>query len=237
MYHVVTARYAMLNLRRTYRDDLSVSILHDGLLVVAGSIVDRRLVYIHKVPTATIQIVALVLHRTLTQHYSKAMFAYGFVIGQGILHLPVDALVRALIGLCMLSFVIAREIVFRSHITVCTPEAEVCAVSEVILQIIPQLQVDRELRHKLVRPVLGSRNAQHGQWVVHLLIGTSHTRDCIIIAIGITQQFIGIALAGNISFCIVCIRILIGIIILLNHCRVSYRRSQCRRQIERTAED
>lgn len=93
MYHVVTARYAMLNLRRTYRNDLSVSILHDGLLIVAGSEVDRRLVYIHKVPTATIQIVALVLHRTLAQHYSKAMFADGLVIGQGILHLPVDALV------------------------------------------------------------------------------------------------------------------------------------------------
>ena len=93
MNHVVTARYAMLNLRRTYRDDLSVSILHDGLLIVAGSIVDRRLVYIHKVPTATIQIVALVLHRTLAQHNSKAMFADGLVISQGILHLPVDALV------------------------------------------------------------------------------------------------------------------------------------------------
>ena len=66
MYHVVTARYAMLNLRRTYRDDLSVSILHDGLLVVAGSIVDRRLVDIHKIPTAAVQIITLILHCTLT---------------------------------------------------------------------------------------------------------------------------------------------------------------------------
>ena len=135
----------------------------------------------------------------------------------------------------MLSFVIAREIVFRSHITVCTPEAEVCAVSEVVLQIIPQLQVDRELRHKLVRPVLGCRNTHHSQWVVHFLIGTSHTWNCIVITIGITRNFIKITCTYYFSFTIINVWIFQFVIIRLCYIPICNSWSQCWSHIEGTA--
>ena len=56
----------MLNGWSTYRDDVTFSILHDGLAIFTSSIVDRRLVYIHKIPTAAVQIITLILHCTLT---------------------------------------------------------------------------------------------------------------------------------------------------------------------------
>ena len=66
MHYIIATWYSMLNGWSTYRDDVTFSILHDGLAIFTSSIVDRRLVYIHKIPTAAVQIITLILHCTLT---------------------------------------------------------------------------------------------------------------------------------------------------------------------------
>ena len=52
-----------------------------------------RLLQIDNVPALSAQIIALVLHGTLTQHHADSVLAELLVVGQRVLHLPVAALV------------------------------------------------------------------------------------------------------------------------------------------------
>ena len=60
-----------------------------------------------------------------------------------------------------------------------------------ILQFVPNLQVDRELRHELVAPVLVRIALHHCNRVVLLLIGADEVRNCIWVAISICVEVVG----------------------------------------------
>ena len=123
-------------------DNVGVGVAHVGFL------------QIDDVPTLSAHIVALVLHSALTQHHADGVLAELLVIGQRVLHLPVAALVPRHASRCVLALGITRVVVFRQRCCTVAPEGEVNGVVEVVLQVVPQLQIERELGHKLVTPVL-----------------------------------------------------------------------------------
>ena len=153
------------------------------LQVAASGVVQRRLVGVHQIPVRAAQLVALRLQCTLSYHHTDAVLAYLLVVGQGVLHLP--GRVVALVGRCrcVVGIVVTREVVLLQRGSVISPEGELGAVGEMILQIVPQLEVERELGHEFMAPVLAWVTLHHGDGVVLLLIATDEVGHGIRIAV------------------------------------------------------
>ena len=120
-----------------------VSFLVGGRLnVTTSGIVDVWLVDVDQVPVRSPDIVALVLQGALSEHHADRVLAYLLIVGQGVLHLPLGAV--CLLGRCLgvVAVVVTRELELRYRSTLASPEALLCTPSEVILQVVPQLQID-----------------------------------------------------------------------------------------------
>ena len=94
----------------------------------------------------------------------------------------------------MVGIVVSGEIELLCRCAVVAPEGKLCAISEMILQVVKELQVDRELRHELMRPVACGVSLHHSDRVVLLLIRTGISGDGIGVAIGILVEVIGAVL-------------------------------------------
>ena len=104
------------------------------------------------------------------------------VVGQCVFHLPGRVVAFVDCGRCVVGVVVAREVILLQRSGIVAPERLLCAPSEVVRQSVPNLEVERELRHELMRPVAVGVAVQHGHRVVLLLIRSDEVRDCIRIA-------------------------------------------------------
>ena len=136
-----------------HTDDVPVGIRR-GLYATASRIIHVWLIHIDQVPVRGTYIVALVLQGRLTEHDTDRVLAELLVIGQRVLNLPGCAVGFLRRGLGVVGVVVTREIVLLGSGRLTAPERLFGTPGEMVLQVIPQLQVDGELRHELMRPTL-----------------------------------------------------------------------------------
>ena len=118
------------------------------------------------------------------------MLAEGLIVGYRVLDLPSAVVALERNGRGVVFVVVTREVVLLQGSATIAPEREFGAIGEVILQCIPQLQVDRELGHELVAPVLIGVTVHHGDWVVLLLITADESGYRVGVAVLIPVQVV-----------------------------------------------
>ena len=181
MLHIGAAPCAHETLRTRH---LAVGI-GGQLQVTARGVVKRGLGGVHQIPVRATQLVALRLQGALSEHHADGVLAELLVIGQRVLHLPARVVALVGRGRGVVGVVVARKIVLLQRGSIVAPERQLGAVGKVVLQCIPQLQVERELRHELVAPVLRGVALHHGDGVVLLLIAADEVGHGIGVAVGI----------------------------------------------------
>ena len=152
-----------------HASDITVGISR-GLDTAASRVIDVGLVDVDQVPMRGSEITALVLQGTLTEHDTNRVLTELLVVGQCILNLPLHAVGLLRRSLRMVGIVITREVVLGNCCSLGTPETLLGAPSEVVLQVVPQLEVDGELRHELMAPAAAGITLHHGDGVVLFLI-------------------------------------------------------------------
>ena len=126
------------------------------------------------------------------------MLTDNLVVGQRILHLPVCAVALIGYGLRVVAIIVAREIVLLQRSALIAPERELSIVVKVVFQLVEQLQIDRELRSKLMAPVLVGIALHQGDGVVLLVVRTDIARNGVRIAIGITIEVVSAILVNHV---------------------------------------
>ena len=141
-----------------------------GLHTAASGVIHIGLVDVDQVPVRCTHIVAFVFHSTLTEDDAKCVLAKYLVVGQGVLNLPVGAVALLRISLGVVAVVVTREVELAGGCTITAPERLLGTPCEVVLEVVPQLHVERELGHNLMRPSLRWRSLHHCDRVVLLII-------------------------------------------------------------------
>ena len=122
--------------------------------VAASGVVDVWLVDVNQIPVRSTYVVAVVLQCALAQHNTDGVLAEGLVVSQRVLNLPLSAVSLLSRCRCVVAVVVTAQVVLSQCSTLAAPEALLSAPREVVLQVVPQLEVDAELRHELVAPAL-----------------------------------------------------------------------------------
>ena len=116
----------------------------------AVSIVNVGLVDIDQTPVPSTQVVAFVFEGRLSKHHTNRVLAKDLVIGQGVLYLPQRVIAFVDTGTGVLSTVVTRQIIIGGGAAAVAIEGEVGAIGEVVLQVVPELQVESKLGHELM---------------------------------------------------------------------------------------
>ena len=183
--------------------------------VAASGVVDAGFVGVDKVPVRAAQFVALCLQGTLSEHHADGVLVELFVVGQRILNLPRRVVAFVGGGLRVVAVAVAREVVLLQRGALIAPEREFGTVAEVVFQLVPQLQVERELRHELMAPVLVGVALHHGDGVVLLLVAAYVAGDGIRMTVAIVVEIVG---AVTVNHCLTIAGVAVILIAQLSQC-------------------